>query len=544
MRSNPQLLLASLLVVTACDGGRQADAGLEPDGAGTDAGAPSVDAGIADAGPPSIGPRVETDLGTVIGEERDDVLAWLGIPYAAPPLGEGRFAPPSPATPWADPRASTAYGPACPQRERGGTAVIGNEDCLTLNVFGPAERASLPVMVFIHGGAFVQGTSSLALYDGSSLARRDVIVITLNYRLGALGFLATDGLISEDSGASAGNYGIQDQIAALEWIQRNVGAFGGDPANVTIFGESAGGASVCALLGAPAADELFVRGVVQSGGGCYGWPQLSASTATEPVSAVQRGEEIAAAAGCTGPDVPACLRALTADALVEATWAASASGLGLPDIGPNIDGSTLPAETWDRYADGSAPDRPILIGSNADESRSFLVGVPIATAAAYEAAVRSILPVVADEVLALYPVADYASPKAAYEVLFSDVGFICPALRFAEHAAAGAPTFAYHYVHTLSGVAAARGAQHGDELFFVFDGLGIVPRYTPTAADEAVIEEMQAAWTAFASAEAPPGWPAYDPAAPSVRIFGATDDTVATIRDDRCAALAGLGVVR
>ncbi len=529
--------LYSLLFLAACTPPAAGwDAGPEPDAGQDDAATP------LDAGPIPDGPRADTDLGAVIGEDLGDVDVWRGIPYAAPPVGDLRFRPPARATPWASPRVSTAFGPICPQRERGGTAFSGDEDCLTLNVFAPRTRGSLPVMVFIHGGAFIQGAGSVALYDGASLARRGVVVVTLNYRLGALGFLATDELIAEASDGSAGNYGIQDQIAALEWVQRNADAFGGDASNVTIFGESAGGVSVCTLLGAPAADGLFVRGVVQSGGGCYAWPRLSSTTAAEPVSAVQRGVEIATAAGCTGADPLACLRALSAEAVVDATWSASTGGLGLPDIGPNVDGAVLPAPTWDRYADGSAVDRPVIIGSNADESRPFLVAVPIRTEAAYEAAVRATLPAVADELLALYPVSDYASPKAAYEALFSDVGFICPALSFARHAAGGAPAYTYHFVHTLRGLA-ARGAQHGDELFFIFDSLAIVPRYTPNPADQAVIDAMQTSWTSFARGEAPAGWPAYDPTSPTVRMFGGPADTQTSIRDDRCAALSRLGVV-
>lgn len=532
--------LALALLLLGCDSSGPADGGA------ADAGDPGVDAAAPiDAGPMPEGPTAETDLGTAIGEDAGDVQVWRGIPYAAPPVGDLRFRPPEPAAPWGGWREATAFGPECPQRMRGGTTVVGDEDCLTLNVWAPADRAApLPVMVFIHGGGFVQGSGSVVLYDGSSLARRGVVVVTINYRLGALGFLATDDLVAESAEGSAGNYGIRDQIAALGWVRRNAAAFGGDAANVTIFGESAGAVSVCALLGAPSADDLFERAVVQSGGGCYGWPRLDEATLTEPTSAVDRGAEIAAAAGCDGADALACLRGLSAAAVVDATWMASASGLGLPDVGPNSDGVVLLAETWDRYADGSAPDRPVIIGSNADESRSFLTGVPIPTEAAYESAVRMTVPAFADDLLALYPASDYPTPKAAFEALYSDVGFICPAVAFADHASGGEPTYAYHFVHTLRGAIGARGAQHGDELFFLFDGLGIVPSYTPVAADAAVTELMQAAWVAFARGEAPPDWPAYDPSSPSFRILADPARSDPSIRNDRCAALRSLGIVR
>ncbi|MEZ4336105.1 MAG: carboxylesterase family protein [Sandaracinaceae bacterium] len=539
-------LLALLLL--GCDPAAGTDAGTDAggpfDGGPTSDGGDS-DAAAADAGPMPDGPTAETDLGTAIGVNEGDVDVWRGIPYAAPPVGDLRFRPPQPAAPWDGWRATTDFGPECPQRMRTGTGVTGDEDCLTLNVYAPTDRtAPLPVMVFIHGGAFIQGSSSVVLYDGSSIARRGVIVVTINYRLGALGFLATDDLVAESGEGSAGNYGIRDQIAALAWVQRNAAAFGGDAANVTIFGESAGGVSVCALLGAPSADALFERGVIESGAGCYGMAELSTSTATRPTSAVERGAEIAAAAGCTGDGALECLRGLSADALVDATWMASSSALGLPDIGPNIDGTVLVADTWDRYADGTARDRPVIIGSNADESRSFLLGVPIATVAAYESAVRASLPLVADDLLMLYPASDYATPKAAFEALFSDIGFICPAVGFADLASAGEPTYAYHFTHVLNGAAGARGAQHGDELFFLFDGLGIVPGYTAVAADDAVTELMQAAWVAFARGEAPPDWPAYDPTSPSFRILDDPARNDPSIREGHCDDLRALGVVR
>ncbi|HJL00411.1 MAG TPA: carboxylesterase family protein [Polyangiaceae bacterium LLY-WYZ-15_(1-7)] len=549
MRTATTLLLLAAL---ACgdDDAPTPDAGLDassPDATSPDA-MPGADAGPpGDAGPPPIeGPTALTEGGALVGALEDGVRVWRGIPYAAPPVGELRFRPPRPHPGWEGWREATANGPICPQRERDGTAPVGEEDCLTLQVFAPASEGPHPVMVWIHGGGFVQGAGSLPLYDGHALVQRgDVVVVTLNYRVGALGFLASEELVAESEAGVAGNMGLRDQVLALEWVRRNIGAFGGDPDAVTIFGESAGGVSVCALLGAPAAEGLFDRAIVQSGGGCYGWPLLDGTTLTEPVSALERGAEITAAAGCADEADPlACLRALDAEALVEATWMASSSGLGLPDVGPTVDGDLLPAETWDRFGDGSAPDKPILIGSNADEAKTFVAAVPVPTAMAYEDLVRRTVPLFADELLALYPASDFASPKAAYEALYSDLAFICPANAFAAQAAGGsAPSRAYHFTHTLTG-AAALGAFHGLEIFYVFDNLAELPRYTPVPADAALVTTMQDAWLAFARGEDPAGWPAFDPAAPSYRIFTEPATTASEVREGRCAELEALGLVR
>ncbi len=531
MRS-ASLLFASL-ALAGCGGVHSGDDAGIPDGS-QDAGARSI-----------VGTHVVTQEGAVDGEADDDLVVFRGIPYAEPPVGPLRFAPPVPHARWDGALDATAFGPMCPQQDSAG-AIVGEEDCLTLDVWAHADAETHPVMVFIHGGGFVQGSGTEALYDGAGLARAgDVVLVTLNYRLGALGFLATEALASESDEDSAGNYGIRDQIAALEWVQRNIAAFGGDPAQVTIFGESAGGVSVCAHIGSPLSRGLFARAIIESGGGCYGTPQLRTSTPLQ-ASAMDIGAMVRAAVGCDGAsDEAACLRAVDAADVVRAQGAITANALGIPELGPNIDGVVLTGDTRDLLMNGDVPDVPVITGTNADEATIFTLSTAVPTEAAYETLVRAFAGPLADDVLALYPASDFLSPKDAYNHLFSDVGFICPALSFAAAASGGsAPSYTYHFTRSASGAAALLGAFHGLELGFVF---GNVPAgYTPTSAELALRDAMQAAWTSFARGEEPrtsPAWPAYDAADPAILVFDDPVSVTAEIREGRCAALHELGIV-
>ncbi|MEM9863278.1 MAG: carboxylesterase family protein [Myxococcota bacterium] len=551
-------MLAAALCLAGC--GDDASVGVDVgavDGSSMDAlsdgaldGTPEAgrDAGENDQG--EVGPSsdltadVMLDSGPIRGEAVDgDVLRYLGIPFALPPTGARRFAAPQPVEPWADRVDATEFGPACPQRDRTRSAFIGDEDCLQLNVWAPVAPGPHPVMVWIHGGAFIQGSATQPLYDGAPFVRSGPVVVSINYRVGALGFLASDALV--DEAGVAGNYGMLDQIAALEWVQRNVARFGGDPSNVTVFGESAGGASACTLMGMPAADALFARSIIQSGGGCQNWPLLRESTPTRQ-SAQRIAEAVVAAAGCTdadGAETRRCLRELSAESLVDAQFMAESSGLGLPDLGPNIDGVHFTESPLARIESGRAPVRAVISGSNADEADSFVTAVPVPDEAAYRALVRSTLgPAREDAILALYPVDGFENAKAAYEHLFSDVGFICPALSFAQITAdAGAAAYSYHYVHTLSGPASALGAPHGAELLPLFDGWSTLARYTPVDADIRLGELMRSQWVAFArNGRALDSWPQL----PAIRLLQASPQNVETIREGRCAALAELGIGR
>ncbi|MFK8004215.1 MAG: carboxylesterase/lipase family protein [Polyangiales bacterium] len=485
------------------------------------------------------GTIVMTQSGPVEGVDDGQVLHYFGIPYAAPPLGLRRFLGPEPMPPWTEPLDASSFGPECPQRDRDDGVVVGEEDCLQLNIWAPSAPGPHPVMLWLHGGAFIQGSATTGLYDGSVFAAAgDVVVVSVNYRLGALGFLAHEALV--DEAGTAGNYGLLDQVAALEWLQTNIASFGGDAGNVTVFGESAGGSSICALLGMPVADGLFHKAIIQSGGGCNGYPNLNAGT--NPATEV--GTSIALAAGCRGSadEVRSCLRDSPVETLIDAQFMSGSSGLGLPPLGPNVDGVHFPRVTYERIADGEGPRRPIITGSNADESRTFVASVPVPDLGAYETLVRGAFGAIADDILELYRAADFDSPKLAYEAVVSDVAFICSALSFARAAeAADHPVYSYHYVHLFNGLLGRRGALHGAELFPLFEGWGLIPAYTPVEADLELGNAMQTHWRSFAHTGNPgTDWPAY----PSIRSLAIPLSNTDNIRQGRCEELRALGVVR
>ncbi|MFD0689207.1 carboxylesterase/lipase family protein [Actinomadura fibrosa] len=355
----------------------------------------AVSAVPASATPPPL--TVSTDKGLVTGASTGGVEKFLGIPYAAPPVGSRRWQPPAPASPWTGARSATTYGPHCLQGANGAASGM-SEDCLYLNVFTPARRANrpLPVLFWIHGGGFSSGSGDI---DGSQMARtQNVVVVSINYRLGVFGFLALPGL----SGRGAGDYGLLDQEAALRWTRRNIGAFGGDPRRVTIAGLSAGGHSVCALLASPPARGLFAGAIIQSGG-------CPSHTVAQAVS---RGRSYAAAAGCSDPPagVP-CLRAKPAGELL----AAGSGFVGgivtgpLPVAGvPELPLAPAAAVRSGRYA-----KVPLLIGSTRDEVRQWSLPFAKATKDQYERAVRLEFGEQAGAVLAHYPYDAYGGSYAA-----------------------------------------------------------------------------------------------------------------------------------
>lgn len=539
----------------ACSGGvtTELDGSVVDGGQSADAGTP--DAMEPDAGQPERGDlepqEARTTSGVIAGTIEDGLRVFKGVPYAAAPVGALRFQPPQPHPGWSEALQSQAFGAICPQRNRRGE-LVGAEDCLSLNIWQPLEApgAGEPkaVMVWIHGGAFIQGSSMVPIYDGARLAQDgEVVVVSLNYRLGALGFLATEGLIEESEEDTAGNYGLLDQIAALRWVQENIAEFGGDPQRVTIFGESAGGASVCALMGAPRADGLFHRAIIESGGGCYSFPQLR--SAGPQSSAVEIGAQLVSAAGCDAEPSPAtkleCMRALPAQALTEALGMIDASGLGLPDVGPTIDSAVIPMQPLSRVTSGAAPDVPVLLGSNADEAAIFTQAIPIEDRARFEMLVRATLGAQAAAVIALYPESEFPDPKEAYNTVFSDISFNCSAESFAR-AVQGAPAYLYYFKHHLSGQFGALGARHGAEIPFVFGTVDQLPGYAPTASDEALSQAMLQAWASFAKVGVPeiePEWPAFDGSPQSVLNLESPPGLASEYRGGRCGALRDLGLV-
>ena len=442
--------------------------------------------------------------GIVVGHERAGVREFLAIPYAAPPVGSLRWRAPAPATPWTTPRDATHRGPACPQPEEGFHRDT-SEDCLTLNVWVPdGATAHLPVFVWIHGGAFYQGSGGDDLYDGAALARRTrAIVVTINYRLGALGFFSQRALAREQGRAALPAFGLLDQRAALQWVQRNIAAFGGDPARVTIAGESAGGWSTCAQLAMPGSRGLFARAIIQSGA-CSDALYFTAGAANA------QGDQLAAKVGCTGGDVAACLRGKTADELVHALPFRRGLLL-LPGVwwGPIVDGTALPRLPLDAIRAGDFARVPLVIGTARDEGTLHTMAYDAVTPDELAWFVRTTF---GDAAVA--PVlARYArpTPKAALTDIVTDGIFRCNARRVARLVAArGVPVYLYEWTHALDGPprAHALGPTHGVDLFFLFGvttlGIG------PSPAERPLVELYQDLWGGFVRTGDPGhGWPRY-----------------------------------
>ena len=491
------------------------------------------------------GTILASDHGVIAGEQLADLVAFRGIPYAAPPVGELRFRPA--AAPACVPGVSerTTLGPRCVQlvKDKNGavTDTIGDEDCLTLNVWTPGlDDAARPILVFIHGGGNTIGGSDDPLYDGAALAAaQDLVVVTLNYRLGALGFLVHPELAAESPDAVSGNYAISDQIAALAWVQAHAARLGGDPQRVLLLGESAGAVDTCTLIGSPLAAGLFSRAIVQSG-------------VCNERSLAQLRKDIAdewlASSGCD-TDVPACLRARPASELVNLTPD------GYPDVaalgqgwGPHVDGHVVPTTSLAAMQAGTHNQVPVIFGSNAAETAN---AVPPLSDANYEALVKATFGPFADEVLAAYPLADYPDARAAYVALSSDLKFVCNARRAARAAAAGQqlPVRRYHFAYdaytTAPGVTPV--AFHGLELVYIFAGWAGVQLgnfdYKPNQDDLAMSTIMQSAWARFAAIGDPAAdlaWPAYAAVTDDHAILDIPPATGQHLREAQCDFWDGL----
>lgn len=492
---------------------------------------------------PALSPGVVQVAGGLIsGSEVDDVRVYLGIPFAAPPVGELRWRPPQAPEPWDGIRACDTYGPSCPQPGADGFSLLPvgetDEDCLYLNVWAPAAAVSpggsddgqpggsgkLPVMVWIHGGSFATGSGSQAMYSGANLARLGAVVVTINYRLGPLGFLAHPELSAEDPSGASGNYGLLDQVAALEWVRDNIAGFGGDPENVTVFGESAGGMSVCNLMVSPGAEGLFARGIVQSG------PfdsQAAGMDAVLPLAeAEETGRELSRKLGCDeAPDELAALRDVPADRLVAATGQTMSLGPGGLGFVPVVDGVVLPDDPAALFAAGELHDVDLLVGANADEANLFLMGMPGQSTAQLTEFVREIYAPYDDEVLALFPDEVYGSTRAALSKAVTVMGFVASA-RFAAAsvAEAGGDAYLYHFTRR-SPFTLGLGAFHSVEIPYVF-GNSMLMLDVSGGVDGELSQAMMRYWVSFAQdgdpdgpvpaeggADAPerPSWPVYDP---------------------------------
>ncbi len=458
---------------------------------------------------PPVPPRassleIATTSGPVVGQARDGVREFLGIPYAAPPVGALRWRPTQPAVPWTTPRDATHRGLACPQPEQGFHRDTG-EDCLNLDVWIPdGAMGKLPVLFWIHGGAFYQGSGGDDLYDGVKLAKHaHAIVVTSNYRLGPLGFGSHRALAAEQGKQVLPALGLLDQRAAMQWVQREIAAFGGDPKNVTLFGESAGAWSQCAHLAMPGSRGLFARAILQSGA-CSDALYFTAETANA------QGDELAAAVGCTGADVVACLRGKSADALASAL--PFKRGLLLPPgvwWGPIVDGVELPRMPLAAIRAGDFARVPLIIGTTRDEGTLHTMSYKEVTTDELAGFVRGVF---GDAAVAR--VVDFykrPTPKVALTDIVTEGIFRCNTRRVARAATAhGVPVYLYEWTHALDGPphVHALGPTHSVDLFFVFDvttvGIG------PSAAEQPLVDLVQDLWGNFAHTGVPGhGWPRY-----------------------------------
>jgi para-nitrobenzyl esterase len=471
------------------------------------------------------GVQVKTTAGALRGAmlPGTDIRVFKGIPYAAPPVGEFRWQAPRPAVPWEGVRDATAFGPACLQGKIFGDINFTelSEDCLTLNVWTPAKTAKdrLPVMVWIHGGGFQAGAGGEPRHDGEAFARKGVVLVSINYRLGVFGFLSHPELTRESGRNASGNYGMLDQVSALRWVQDNIAAFGGDPRNVTIFGESAGSFAVSGLMASPLAKGLFHKAIGQSGAF---FTTGAGTLALAPLMASeQQGVKFATALGA---DSLAALRAKPgADVLQTAMkWQ--------PWFSPNVDGYFLPANAASIYAKGEQHRVPLLAGWNADEIRSSVtLRKQKPTAESFAAEVRKRFGDRADEVLKAYPAATDADAIESAAALASDsfIGYSTWKWIETHLETARAPVYRYSFDrkipvepgHTVNGMPATSldiGARHAGEIEYVFGALALsLPKVPWEPIDRRLSDAMTGYWANFARTGDPngsglPKWPRYE----------------------------------
>jgi para-nitrobenzyl esterase len=459
---------------------------------------------------------VKTEGGYVSGINENGLRVYLGIPYAAPPTGDLRWKPPEAAKPWEGIWKADRFGPSCPQAvapDFGSEWMPGNmsEDCLNLNVWTPAvdSKEKLPVMVFIYGGAFVRGSSSLPLYNGTALAKKGVVVVTFNYRVGVLGFMAHPELSKESPQNASGNYALLDQEAALRWVQNNIAAFGGDPARVTIFGESAGGASIIAQLAIPQSKGLYSQAIVESGGIWKRGPMIPGyNTKSE---AEEYGQKFAESLGYSGPDAIQQMRNRSAFDLANATpgiWDSTFWGFHNIGFKPTIDGWLIKEAPEETFMQGCQNPVPLIIGTNADEG-TLLAANTNMTVPQYKQFIRDSFGEKAPQILAKYPAYTKKEVQHQMERIATDIDF-ASAAKFVAGSMANLnqSTYLYKFTYVLPGQ--PNGAYHTSELYFVFR-----PSYwnaDPTSSK--VSDYMMNLWVRFAKTGNPNGginviWPKY-----------------------------------
>ena len=466
-----------------------------------------------------------------VSARNDEVVAFKGIPYAAPPVGDLRWRPPEPVVGWEGVRDASESGAICIQN--GGQSVTQDEDCLFLNVWAPRETSEpRPVLFWIHGGGYTGGSGSTAIYDGAQLAADGAVVVTINYRLNVFGFLAHPALSAESPHGASGNYGLLDMVAALEWVRDNIATFGGDPGRVTIFGESAGGGAVMSVMLVPQTEGLFHGAIAQSNW-INGWDRPLAEAARGWEAAEEQGLRVAAALGIVGntDEALAAMRAASAaDVLAASNADAGSPFLRTGNVwAPNVDGWVIPDDPLAIYRAGRQHAVPLITGLNGNEGSLMTRNMDIPDAAAFEEHVRSVYPELADEMLAHYDASSPDAARAAIDKVIHDLYFAGPVRAHAEsQAAAGAPTWLYHFTHVPpTPWGADLGSHHAAELVYVFGTLtrreeggerplGLTPVGDYTDIDTDLSATMRGYWVQFAATGNPnrgglPPWPVFDP---------------------------------
>lgn len=497
---------------------------------------------------------VNTQEGAVRGEIVDNSIVYRGIPYAAAPVGNLRWKAPQPAEMRMGVLDAVTFGSPCAQPRTS----MGSEDCLFLNIWTPKQKETKlrPVMFFIHGGGNItqsadEKSNGNLIYDGQPFQEKGgVILVSINYRLGPLGFLAHPGLTMEDPNRSSGNYGILDQIAALKWVQKNIANFGGDPNNVTIFGESAGGSDVSTLVATPLAAGLFQKAIIESG-----FPMLvsrflsDSNNSPRGISAHDFGLKMATALGCDkASDVVACLRSKTPAELLKAIapdQTADVTGTtGIP-YGANVDGYLLPTTTEQILSKGQQNKVPIMIGTNKNEALGFIRDIPLETEGQFRFALQVLFGPELNAVANRYPVSDYGTFRLAADAIVTDKFFFCPT-RTAFRALAKSKTQTYVYLFSRALESKKQnGAEHGLELGFVFNTLAKINATPPTADELKLSDTMLQYWSNFAKTGNPngaglPSWPLYKKNGDQTFILDVNTSTAKGFRKQFCSFFSKL----
>ena len=513
----------------------------------------------------AVATRVETVAGALEGEYVDDagdVLVFRGVPYARPPVGDARWQPPAAVEAWDGTRPATSFGPVCWQRSRDMSSLYArgdlntNEDCLYLNVWAPAGEpaASHPVMVWFHGGGHNSGSGSARIFDGRTLARKGVVLVTINYRLGPFGFLAHPALSAESPHGSSGNYGLLDQIAALRWVRDNIAAFGGDAGNVTIFGQSAGSWTVCYLTASPLAKGLFHKAIGQSGG-CFKGERPYLNHATGETGAEKSAHDAGVAAAAElgvegdGPEAAAALRSIAPETVLAATLGSGAI----------IDGWVLPKAPREIYEAGEHSNVPVIVGAMANERAALYDASAEPSRDELVASVRSQYGPQADTLLAAYEGDLADSPATADRQISGDRTFVWE-MRTWARAVESAGNASYHYFFShappvfrlyvpdqpdlqIEGGRRAYGAYHSGELAYVFGNVGLVG-IDWTDWDHELSRAISQYWVNFARTGDPngdglPAWPRYEQATDQSIEFGSEIQARSGVRKDKLDVFDG-----